>query len=77
MRAGVERLVVAGGDGTLSEVVTGLLGAGLAGDAQIGLLPAAVPEPLQRFHRVPVRNTQKLRVGEVRCALDLRARWQS
>jgi YegS/Rv2252/BmrU family lipid kinase len=39
VRAGIERIVVAGGDGTLSEVATGLLAADLARYAQIGLLP--------------------------------------
>ena len=39
VRSGVDRLVVAGGDGTLNQVVTGLLSAELAGDAQLGLLP--------------------------------------
>jgi len=39
VRAGVERLIVAGGDGTLSEVATGLLGAGLGAYARIGVLP--------------------------------------
>ncbi|HEX9814721.1 MAG TPA: diacylglycerol kinase family protein [Myxococcota bacterium] len=39
VRAGVERVIVAGGDGTLSEVVTGLLSADLGGYATIGLLP--------------------------------------
>ncbi|MBW2494833.1 MAG: diacylglycerol kinase family lipid kinase [Deltaproteobacteria bacterium] len=39
VRSGVERLVVAGGDGTLSEVVTGLLSAGLGDYAAVGLLP--------------------------------------
>ncbi len=38
-RAGVERLIVAGGDGTLSEVVSGLLAADLADRVHIGLLP--------------------------------------
>jgi len=38
-RAGIERIVVAGGDGTLSEVVTGLMTAGLAGHVEVGLLP--------------------------------------
>jgi YegS/Rv2252/BmrU family lipid kinase len=39
VRAGAERIVVAGGDGTLSEVVSGLLAAGLGDRAEIGLLP--------------------------------------
>jgi diacylglycerol kinase (ATP) len=39
VRAGWERLIVAGGDGTLSEVATGLLAAGLGGYATIGALP--------------------------------------
>ncbi len=39
VRAGVERVIVAGGDGTLSEVVTGLLSADLGGYARIGILP--------------------------------------
>jgi len=38
-RAGVGRLVVAGGDGTTSEVVTGVLGAGLGERIELGLLP--------------------------------------
>jgi YegS/Rv2252/BmrU family lipid kinase len=39
VRAGIERIVIAGGDGTLGEVASGLLGAGLGGYAEIGLLP--------------------------------------
>jgi len=39
VRSGVDRLVVAGGDGTLSEVATGLLSADLGHYAQIGVLP--------------------------------------
>jgi YegS/Rv2252/BmrU family lipid kinase len=38
-RAGIERILVAGGDGTLSEVVTGLVSAGLADRVSIGVLP--------------------------------------
>ena len=39
VRAGVERIMVAGGDGTTSEVVTGLLAAGLGEEVEIALLP--------------------------------------
>jgi YegS/Rv2252/BmrU family lipid kinase len=39
VRSGVERVLVAGGDGTLGEVVTGLLAADLGAYAQLGLLP--------------------------------------
>jgi len=38
VRAGVERIIVAGGDGTMSEVVTGLLSAGLGRYAKIAPL---------------------------------------
>lgn len=39
VRSGIERVIVAGGDGTLSEVVSGLLSAGLGEYTAIGLLP--------------------------------------
>ncbi len=39
VRTGVERIVVAGGDGTSSEVVTGILAAGLGEEVEIALLP--------------------------------------
>lgn len=39
VRAGVELLIVAGGDGTLSETAAGLLGAGLGRYAEIAPLP--------------------------------------
>lgn len=39
VRSGIERVIVAGGDGTLSEVITGLLSAGLGDYATVGLLP--------------------------------------
>ncbi|MGH0036243.1 MAG: diacylglycerol/lipid kinase family protein [Myxococcota bacterium] len=38
-RAGVERILVAGGDGTTSEVVTGLVEAHLSAEVRLGLLP--------------------------------------
>jgi YegS/Rv2252/BmrU family lipid kinase len=53
VRAGVERVVVAGGDGTLSEVVTGLLAADLAGYAEIGVLPLGTAADFARSLGVP------------------------
>ena len=53
VRAGVERVVVAGGDGTLSEVVTGLLGAGLGSYAEIGLLPLGTGGDFARTLEIP------------------------
>jgi YegS/Rv2252/BmrU family lipid kinase len=51
--AGVQRLVVAGGDGTASEVVSGLLAADLARDAQIGILPMGTGRDLPRTLGIP------------------------
>ncbi len=52
-RAGVERILVAGGDGTTSEVVTGLLAAELGGYVQLGLLPLGTGSDLARTLGVP------------------------
>ncbi|MEN8181552.1 MAG: diacylglycerol kinase family protein [Myxococcota bacterium] len=48
VRAGVERIVVAGGDGTIGEVVDGVLAAGHGADCQIGLLPFGTGGDLSR-----------------------------
>lgn len=53
VRAGMERVLVAGGDGTLSEVVTGLLAADLGGYAQLGLLPLGTGSDFARGLGVP------------------------
>ena len=53
VRAGVDRLVVAGGDGTLSEVATGLLVAGLGGYAEIGVLPLGSGADFARALGIP------------------------
>ncbi len=55
VRAGVSRLVVGGGDGTLSEVVTGLLEAGLGSYAEIGILPLGSGCDFARSVGVPQR----------------------
>ncbi len=53
VRAGADRLVVAGGDGTLSEVVSGLLSAGLGSYAEIGVLPLGSGGDLARSLGIP------------------------
>jgi YegS/Rv2252/BmrU family lipid kinase len=53
VRAGVERLVVAGGDGTVSEVVSGLLAADLGDHAQVGVLPLGTGGDLSRSLGAP------------------------
>jgi len=52
-RAGIGRIVVAGGDGTLSEVASGLLGADLAHYVEIGLLPCGTGADFGRSLGVP------------------------
>jgi diacylglycerol kinase (ATP) len=53
VRAGVERLVVAGGDGTLNEVASGLLGAGLGDRAEIAILPLGTGGDFPRTLGIP------------------------
>ena len=53
VRAGCDRIVVAGGDGTLSEVATGLLSAGLGGYTAIGALPLGTGGDFLRTLGVP------------------------
>ena len=48
VRSGIERIIVAGGDGTLSEVVTGLLSAQLGDYAAIGLIPLGAASDFAR-----------------------------
>lgn len=48
VRAGVERVVVAGGDGTASEVVTGILAADLGRYVELALLPLGTGGDLRR-----------------------------
>lgn len=52
-RAGMERIIVAGGDGTLSEVVTGLMRAELAGQVELGLLPLGTGGDFARTLGIP------------------------
>ncbi|MBW2289144.1 MAG: diacylglycerol kinase family lipid kinase [Deltaproteobacteria bacterium] len=55
VRSGIERVLVAGGDGTLNEVVTGLLAAGLGGYVQIGVLPLGTGGDFARSAGMPAR----------------------
>lgn len=68
-RAGAELLVVVGGDGTVSEVVSGLLSAGLGESARIGLVPFGTGGDLSRtlgIPRDPDAAIARLLEGEVR-----------
>jgi YegS/Rv2252/BmrU family lipid kinase len=53
VRAGVERIVVAGGDGTTSEVVSGLLGAQLGNYAEVAPLPLGTGGDMLRTLEIP------------------------
>jgi diacylglycerol kinase family enzyme len=53
VRAGIERVVVAGGDGTVNEVASGLLAAGLGGYARLGILPLGTGGDLARGLGIP------------------------
>ncbi len=69
VRAGCERVLVAGGDGTLSEVVTGLLSADLGGYAEVGVLPCGTGGDFPRMLGLPRqldRALQLLSRGKVR-----------
>lgn len=61
VRAGVQRLVVAGGDGTASEVVSGLLAADVAHECQVGILPMGTGRDLPRTLGIP---------GDLRAAIE-------
>ena len=52
-RAGVERIVVAGGDGTVSEAATGILAADLGRYAELAVLPLGTGGDLRRTLGVP------------------------
>ncbi len=83
VRAGVERVIVAGGDGTLSEVVTGLLSAKLGDYAAIGLLPLGTASDFARglgqppdvdaaIERLAVGKTSRVDAGRVTYRTDER-----
>jgi len=53
VRAGIERIVVAGGDGTTSEVVSGLLSAELGSYAEVAPLPLGTGGDMLRTLEIP------------------------
>jgi YegS/Rv2252/BmrU family lipid kinase len=67
-RAGVRRIVVAGGDGTVSQVASGVLAAGLGREVELGVLPLGTGGDLARSLGIPRR------VGDaIRCLAEGRA----
>ena len=77
VRAGIERVVVAGGDGTMSEVASGLLEAGLGQHAELGILPLGtggdwvrslgIPHDLEAaLERIAQGRTARVDAGRVR-----------
>jgi diacylglycerol kinase (ATP) len=54
VRAGVDLVIAAGGDGTASEVVAGILGADLGGYAELALLPLGTGGDLVRALGIPL-----------------------
>jgi YegS/Rv2252/BmrU family lipid kinase len=77
VRAGIERIVVAGGDGTTSEVVSGLLGAQLGNYAEVAPLPLGtggdmlrtlgIPRQLDRaLEGIAAGSSRKVDAGRVR-----------
>ncbi len=60
VRAGVKRLIVGGGDGTLGEVVTGLLEAGLGEEVELGILPLGSGCDFARTVGVPLDPQQAM-----------------
>ncbi len=53
IRSGVKRIVVGGGDGTLLEVVTGILDAGLGKEVEVGFLPLGTGCDFARSMNLP------------------------
>jgi hypothetical protein len=69
VRAGIERVVVAGGDGTLAEVATGLLRAQLGHYAELAVLPMGTGCDFARTLGIPrdaIAALEVLRTGKAR-----------
>jgi diacylglycerol kinase (ATP) len=79
VRAGVDRIIVAGGDGTMSEVVTGLLSAGLGRYAKIAPLALGTGGDLLRSFgatRHVDAAIERIVGGKTRCVDAGRARFR-
>ena len=63
VRSGAERLVVVGGDGTVHEVVDGLLKAELGGRVELSVIPFGTGKDFVRSLRIPARLDDALRVA--------------
>jgi diacylglycerol kinase (ATP) len=81
---GVERVVAAGGDGTVQEVVNGLLAAGDAPSSSLGVLPVGTGNDLARSLDLPRRaedawavavGGETRRIDIARARNGTRARW--
>jgi YegS/Rv2252/BmrU family lipid kinase len=83
VRSGIERIIVAGGDGTLGEVVTGLLSAQLGDYAAIGFLPLGTASDFARglgqtsdldavIERLSAGKTSRVDAGRVTYCSDER-----
>ena len=68
-RAGRRLVIACGGDGTINEVVNGLLRAGVDGGTELGVLPSGTGGDFRRTLGVPTRTAdaaRHLREGEAR-----------
>lgn len=62
--AGVDVVVAVGGDGTINQVLSGLMRAKLARNSQtaLGILYTGTSPDVCRFHRIPIEHEQAVRV---------------
>ena len=85
---GVETIIVAGGDGTVSEVATGVMDSGRAANVALGLLPLGSGGDLARalgigrsldiaLRALAARQERRIDVGRVRCVGSSGRRWRS
>ncbi|MBW2273404.1 MAG: diacylglycerol kinase family lipid kinase [Deltaproteobacteria bacterium] len=78
-QSGARRIVVAGGDGTANEVVSGLLAADLASKVEVGLLPLGTGGDFLRTLGIPRTldaAIAALRLGKTRCVDAGRLRYR-